>query len=100
MPTLNWIGKDAVVNHHRQVPYHLLRCDEKLSVGDPGSGNLLVQGDRRADGGNVLTSRVLDELPAHDGPKVIYGEGCRLGPARLKREGITFKQVPYEIKVT
>ena len=25
MPTLNWIGKDAVVNHHREVPYRLLR---------------------------------------------------------------------------
>jgi len=47
----------------------------------------------------VLTSRVLDELPVHEGPKVIYGEGCRLGRARLKRETITFKQVPYEIKV-
>jgi hypothetical protein len=22
MPTLNWIGKDAVVNHHLQVPFH------------------------------------------------------------------------------
>jgi len=57
-----------------------------------------VLGDKRPDGGNVLTSRILDELPAHDGPKVVYGEGCRLGAARLKREGITFKQVPYEIK--
>ena len=28
MPSLNWIGKDAVLDHHRQVPYHLLRCDE------------------------------------------------------------------------
>lgn len=25
MPTLEWIGKKAVVNHHREVPYHLLR---------------------------------------------------------------------------
>ena len=25
MPTLNWIGKDAVVKHHQQVPFHLLR---------------------------------------------------------------------------
>ena len=25
MPTLTWIGKDAVVNHHHEVPYHLLR---------------------------------------------------------------------------
>ena len=59
-----------------------------------------VLGDRRADGGNVLTSRILDRLPAHNGAKVIYGEACRLGPARLRREGITFKQVPYEIKTT
>lgn len=45
MPTLDWIGKKAVVNHHKQVPFHLLRCDNNLSVGDPGSGNLLVEGD-------------------------------------------------------
>jgi adenine-specific DNA-methyltransferase len=45
MPTLDWIGKKAIVNHHREVPYHLLKCDKALSVGDPGSGNLLVQGD-------------------------------------------------------
>ena len=59
-----------------------------------------VLGDKRPDGGNVLTSNVLEDLPAHDGPKVVYGEGCRLGAARLKRAGITFKQVPYEIKVS
>jgi hypothetical protein len=45
MPTLDWIGKQAVVNHHRKVPYRLLHCDKTLSVGDPDSGNLLVQGD-------------------------------------------------------
>jgi adenine-specific DNA-methyltransferase len=45
MPTLNWIGKEAVANHHRQVPYRLLRCDKSLSAGDPDAGNLLVQGD-------------------------------------------------------
>lgn len=44
MPTLNWIGKDAVLNHHKEVPFHLLRCAPKRSVGDE-SGNLLVQGD-------------------------------------------------------
>ena len=45
MPTLDWIGKKAVVNHHRQVPYRLLHCDQTLSTGDPDAGNLLVQGD-------------------------------------------------------
>ena len=32
--------------------------------------------------------------------KVIYGEGCRLGEGRLKREGVVFKQIPYAIKVS
>lgn len=45
MPTLDWIGKQAVVGHHRKVPYRLLHCDPKLSAGDPDAGNLLVQGD-------------------------------------------------------
>lgn len=45
MPTLDWIGKQAVIGHHRQVPYRLLHCDRALSAGDPDAGNLLVQGD-------------------------------------------------------
>ncbi len=59
-----------------------------------------VLGDRSADGGNVLTNSVLKALPGHDGPRVVFGEGCRLGAARLKREGITFRQIPYGIKVS
>lgn len=58
-----------------------------------------VLNDRRPSGGNVLTRDALSRLPEHDGPKVIYGEGCRLSPARLVREGIVFKQVPYEVRV-
>lgn len=45
MPSLNWIGKSAVVGHHKAVPFRLLKCREDLSVGDPQAGNLLVQGD-------------------------------------------------------
>jgi site-specific DNA-methyltransferase (adenine-specific)/adenine-specific DNA-methyltransferase len=45
MPTLNWIGKDAVVNHHLQVPFHLLRDVPELGCGEPGEGNLIVEGD-------------------------------------------------------
>jgi len=45
MPSLDWIGKKAVVNHHRQVPYRLIHCDKDKSFGDPEAGNLLVQGD-------------------------------------------------------
>lgn len=59
-----------------------------------------ILGDRSVDGGNVLTSSVLAALPSHNGPRVIFGEGCRLGPDRLKRENIIFRQIPYDIKVT
>jgi site-specific DNA-methyltransferase (adenine-specific)/adenine-specific DNA-methyltransferase len=58
-----------------------------------------ILGDRRPDGGNVLTGAVLDTLPPHDGPRVVYGEGCRLGPERLRRARVTFKQIPYALRV-
>jgi len=45
MPVLDWIGKQAVINHHQEVPYQLLHCDSDLSAGDPNSGNLIVEGD-------------------------------------------------------
>ena len=45
MPTLNWIGKEAVVKHHKDVPFRLLEPVSQLSCGDPASGNLIVQGD-------------------------------------------------------
>jgi adenine specific DNA methylase Mod len=45
MPTLNWIGKEAVVKHHKEVPFRLLEPVSDLSCGDVGSGNLIVQGD-------------------------------------------------------
>ncbi len=59
MPTLNWIGKEAVVRHHKEVPFRLLEpvpelsC-EKVGAGETAncaancsavSGNLIVQGD-------------------------------------------------------
>jgi adenine-specific DNA-methyltransferase len=60
-----------------------------------------ILGDRRPQGGNVLTSTVLkylDEAFPHDGPRVIYGETTRLGEARLREGNIVFKQIPYDIK--
>lgn len=57
-----------------------------------------ILGDKRPEGGNVLTSKVLAMLPPFDGPKVIYGEASRFGPERLQWERITFKQTPYDIK--
>ena len=61
-----------------------------------------VLGDRRPAGGNVLTHDVAQGLPPHPagaGPRVVYGEACRLGPKSLKRYEITFRQIPFELKV-
>jgi adenine-specific DNA-methyltransferase len=33
MPTLNWIGKEAVVKHHKEVPFRLLEPVPELSCG-------------------------------------------------------------------
>ncbi len=44
MPTLNWIGKEAVVNHDKEVPFKLLKKVKSASVGD-SSQNLIVHGD-------------------------------------------------------
>ena len=48
MPTLNWMGKEKVVNHHRDVPYRVLeRMPEKGVLDSHGSdcGNMIIHGD-------------------------------------------------------
>ncbi|MCW5592599.1 MAG: site-specific DNA-methyltransferase [Burkholderiales bacterium] len=62
-----------------------------------------ILGDRRPHAGNVLTTPIwngiLAQLPPHDGPRVIYGEACRLSRERLKSLKVTFKQIPHEIRM-
>ena len=60
-----------------------------------------ILGDRRPESGNVLTLAVLQALKAacwHAGPKLVYGEACRLGAARLAAESIVFRQIPYDVR--
>lgn len=60
-----------------------------------------ILGDKSVTGGNVLTGALLASIRAtagHHGPLTIYGEASRIGAARLKAEGVTFKQTPYDVK--
>jgi adenine-specific DNA-methyltransferase len=57
-----------------------------------------ILGDRKPQGGNVLTQAVFDNLPPHKGQKVIYGEMSRFQKARLDAENIVFKQIPYDVR--
>lgn len=57
-----------------------------------------ILGDKKPNGGNVLTQKVLDTLPSFDGKKVIYGEATRMNAEKLKANNIVFKQTPYDVK--
>ena len=64
-----------------------------------------ILGDKRPASGNVLTRDVLAALlnlhahlaPANT-PLIVYGESVRVGPARLAAAGVTFKQIPYDVR--
>ena len=54
--------------------------------------------DRSAGGGNVLTHATLRLLrETAPGPLLVFGAACRLSDATLAREGVTFRQTPYEL---
>ena len=63
MPTLEWIGKDKVVNHHLEVPYRVL--DEQYTYNAETSKNMIIRGD------NLEALKAL--LPRYEGKvKCIY----------------------------
>ncbi len=50
MPTLNWIGKEKVINHHMDVPFRILEHaygfnNGKQSQKETNSGNKIIHGD-------------------------------------------------------
>lgn len=50
MPTLNWIGKDKVVNHHQEAPYKVLEhkygfTEKGEQKGEINNGNKIIHGD-------------------------------------------------------
>ena len=70
MPTLNWIGKDKVINHHMDVPYKILELqygfdNGNQSTNETNSGNKIIHGD------NLEALKAL--LPKYEGQiKCIY----------------------------
>lgn len=77
-------GKSPLIGIHNGIAVYLLYNG--------------VLDDKTAQGGNALTRAVLDVLPPHSGPKVIYGTSCRLGQTRMMQEQITFCQIPYALR--
>lgn len=65
MPTLNWIGKEKVVNHHLEVPFYTLEHqygfsrEDGLENSETHSGNMIIHGD------NLLALKAL--MPEYEG---------------------------------
>lgn len=66
MPTLNWIGKEKVVTHHNDVPFHVLEHKYTFAPENcPPSENMIIHGD------NLVALKAL--LPKYEGKiKCIY----------------------------
>ena len=63
MPTLEWIGKDKVINHHQKVPFRVL--EEQYTYNAEKSDNMIIRGD------NLEALKAL--LPKYEGRiKCIY----------------------------
>lgn len=72
-----------------------------IGINDGVAYYLLYNGilrDKRPNGGNVLTKKVLASLPPHEGTRIIYGESSRIHEDTLKSMGIIFKQTPKAIR--
>lgn len=70
MPTLEWIGKSKVINHHQEVPFRVLERQYSFdqsgqTAEDNGSENMIIRGD------NLEALKAL--LPRYEGRvKCIY----------------------------
>jgi adenine-specific DNA-methyltransferase len=91
------------------TPWKPTRRTPFLGIHDGRAFALLyngILGDKRPDGGNVLTRATLALIraaiakadPEFAGPITIYGEQSRITAPTLDREAVTFKQTPYDVK--
>lgn len=70
MPTLEWVGKDKVINHHLEVPYRVLE-HQYTYLGKDRTGNEIPDGNKIIHGDNLEALKAL--LPQYEGRiKCIY----------------------------
>jgi adenine-specific DNA-methyltransferase len=88
----NGKGKSALLGFHDEHAYALLYNG--------------ILGDKTPKGGNVLTRETLAHIrekvakkrQEFRGTLTIYGEATSLSETTLSRQGIIFKQTPYDVK--
>ena len=45
MPTLSWIGKEKIINHHNDVPFKLLKKQYSYGNNNKADDNIIIHGD-------------------------------------------------------
>jgi len=71
MPTLNWIGKEKVINHHRDVPFKILEHKYGFNETNGEVTNTVNSGNKIIHGDNLEALKSL--LPEYEGKiKCIY----------------------------
>lgn len=94
MPTLEWIGKDKVINHHLEVPYRVLE-HQYTYVGDGKNGEEVADGNKIIRGDNLEALKSL--LPQYEGRiKCIYIDP----PYNTGNEGWVYNDNVNDPKIT
>ena len=90
MPTFHWIGKDKVINHHREVPFKILEHKYHFSPQTPEEGH-------SDDGNEARPNRFSKPVRSESGNKIIHGDNLEALKALLPEyeEGLS---VFYDIR--
>jgi len=66
MPTLNWVGKEKVINHHHDVPFRVLQHQTRFDA--PGESPSNSSDNRIIHGDNLEALKSL--LPEFEGKSI------------------------------
>ncbi len=106
MPTLHWIGKDKVINHHMDVPFKVLEHSygfaTDASIGsvtvqkeETNSGNKIIHGDNLEV--NTLGHAFWATMKTKAYQYVIYADNCLLTKDFMTKHNIIFKKIPRDV---
>ena len=75
MPTLNWIGKEQIINHHNDVPFRVL--ERKYTFGEIGNEKVEIRNEGNAD------NQISNSTFQISNSKIIHGDNLEALKALL-----------------
>lgn len=105
MPTLHWIGKEKVINHHLDVPFKVLEhaysftdaqhTDNRYYLGLQDSTAYYFY--YAPDDTTALSHQFLATIRTKAEQYVIYADNCLQTKEYLAQHRIVFKKIPRDI---